>query len=711
LKRNVPPVLCGLIEGKHIVTEEFIDAVAAACSTVTDVDNSDILTNSLLEQDFETNWPVELGYLPLPGKEPVTRGPEWFAPNPQRANVFEGYIFIFADQNQFDQLQAPITLGTGKALIYPNFQVGVTRFKDFVAFVKSHSPGGKWVPGEGKGPVVVRYTPKVPDEWVTDFVHQTDLALGQRSIVQNEFLDAILTNNATSLRRPLQEVIEIVVPSGTQGNAVPAVVKSSMTFSAHHRPSVRFPPQEQEVRREQPQRDAATTAITAPPSTAPPRRTRRAITESRFKGFDDSDDDTPTIPPPRTTTARNDEDQEVNLDDTMTTAISASSKRPTLQPRNPRKRPAPPTDVEISSDDENMRMDVDAPREAVDNLLPATSAMRRRRTEAVRGEGGKVGVVAKTKSPEEVAREREKVRLERARKKRDRKAEVDVAEEIRKRREREIREREMEEERVREGLEGLDVRGLKGLVQIEEMGVPVKVLQEVQQEDVVEGQSERAWKEEWNGRKNFKGFRRKGDAQGQQRTRKIIVKLEEVKKKAYGIGEEYWVTESVRSGSRKSQESQSQRRSQGTSQHVSNRVPERDEEIEEDEWDDSRFRRSTKNRKPVVASMDDPDVGIINIRDQDQEDLPETFIATSMAGSGRRDERSLRSHVVETQVQDAATPETQRKTRAGKRIAQDPPTASTEPPMKKGRAGKKRVEVEEDSDDEDGLKFRRRKKK
>lgn len=715
LKRNVPPVLCGLIEGKHIVTDKFIDSVAAACSAVTDVDSSDIPANSLLEQDFNANWPVEMGYLPPPGKEPVTRGPEWFAPNPQRANVFEGYIFIFADQNQFDQLQAPITLGVGKALIYPNFQVGVTRFEDFVTFVKSHSPGGKWVPGEGKGPVVVRYTPKVPDEWITHFVHQTDLALGQRSIVQNEFLDAILTNDATGLRRPLQEVIEMVEPNGTQGSAEHVIINSSMASSSQYRSSAQFPIQEQDVHREQPQRDTTTTTTAVPSSIAPPRRTRRAITESRFKGFDNSDDDIPTIPPPQTTTTRNDEDQDFSPDDAVTTAISTSSKRPAIQSRNPRKRPAPPSDVEISSDDENMRIDVDEAGEAVDKLLPAASAMRRRRTEAVHGEGGEVGMVTKTKSLEEVAREREKARLERARKKRDRNAEVDVAEEVKKRREREIKEREMEEERVREGLEGLDVRGLRGLVQIEEMDVPSKVVQEVQQDDMIEGQSERAWKEEWNGRKNFKGFRRRGETHGQQRTHKIIVKLEEVKKKAYGIGEEYWVSESVRSGSKKSQESQSQRRSQGISQQVNNRVAERDEEVEEEDWDDSRFRRSTKYQDDMIgtstASIADPEAGIINIKHQDQEGLPETFIATSTAESRRRDERSLRSHVTETQISDAVGPETQRKTRAGKRIAQEPPAASTEPPMKKGRGGKKMVEVEEDSDDDDGLKFRRRKKK
>jgi len=363
-----------------------------------------------------------------------------------------------------------------------------------------------------------------------------------------------------------------------------------------------------------------------------------------------------------------------------------------------------------------MRKQFDEARGAVDKLLPAASAMKRRRTEAVRGEVGEVGAVAKTKSAEEVAREQEKARLERARKKRDQGAEIDVAEEIRKRREREIREREMEEERVREGLEGLDVRGLRGLVQIEEMDVPVKVLQEVQQGDVVEGQPERAWKEEWNGRKNFKGFKPRGEAQGQQRTRKIIVKLEEVKKKAYGIGEEYWVSESVRSGSKKSQESQSQRRSQALSQQASSRVPERDEEVEEEEQDDSRFRRTTKSQEARVralsVSMVEPDAEIINTEDQDQEEeLPETIIVKSTAEPRGRAERSLRSHVAGTQVPDVASPESQRRTRFGKRIAQEPPAASMEPPVKKGRAGRKRVEVEEDSDDEDGLKFRRRKKK
>ena len=704
----MPPVLCGLLEGKHIVTDGFIDAVAAACAAITDVDDSGLPASSLLEQDFNANWPVEMGYLPPPGKEPVTRGPEWFAPNPQRGNVFEGYTFIFADQNQFDQLQAPITLGAGKALVYPNFQLSITPFEDFVAFVKSHSPGGEWVPGEGKGPVVVRYTPKVPDEWITHFVQQTDLALSQRSIVQNEFLDAILTNDATGLRRPLEEVIEMVEPSGIPHSTASAAMSSKAASSTQRRSSDRPPPQEQHAPREQPQHGTTAAATATSPPAAPPRRTRRAITESRFKGFDDSDDDTPAIPSRRAAITRNDQDEgeEVSPDDTL----PASSHQPTPS-RNPRKRPAPPSDVEISGEDANLRMDVDEAGDAVDKLLPAAAAMKRRRTDGVRGE---VEAVAQTRSPEEVAREREKARLERARKKRDQEAEVDVVEEVRKRREREIREREMEEERVREGLEGLDVKGLRGLAQIEEMSVPVKVLRMAQQGEAVEveAERERGWKQEWNGRKNFKGFRRKGEAQGQQRTHRIIVRVEEVKKKAYGIGEEYWVGESVRSGSKKSQESQSQRRSQGLSQQASNRASERDEEAEGEEQDESQFRRSAKYQKATVGSnatsMVEPEPGTINPEDHDQEEeLPETITVKSTPASTKRGDHSLRSYVSETQAQDT----TARRTRAGKRIAQEPPAASMEPPTKKGRVGRKRVEVDEDSDDDDGLKFRRRKKK
>ena len=55
-------------------------------------------------------------------------------------------------------------------------------------------------------------------------------------------------------------------------------------------------------------------------------------------------------------------------------------------------------------------------------------------------------------------------------------------------------------------------------------------------------ESER-WDDKWNGRKNYKKFRRQGAAPGNARDNiKVIVQLEEVKQKDFGIGDDYWDT-------------------------------------------------------------------------------------------------------------------------------------------------------------------------
>jgi hypothetical protein len=83
----------------------------------------------------------------------------------------------------------------------------------------------------------------------------------------------------------------------------------------------------------------------------------------------------------------------------------------------------------------------------------------------------------------------------------------------------------------------VDVEQLRNLAIVEEMDIPVR-------EPVVrEHESSDRWDDRWNGRKNFKRFRRKGEPQhARQRLQSVIVPLEEVTRKDFGIGEHYWVS-------------------------------------------------------------------------------------------------------------------------------------------------------------------------
>ena len=203
-KRNTAKGLQALINGKFIVSESYIDALVYA----TTPDNLDELESlSPLEEDFDNSWPNAQEHLPAKSKEPTERPSQDFIPNAARSNVFEGYTFIFCDPLQFEALQPPITSGGGKALAY-KLDPGKTSVEDVLRYVKNVAGEkglGEFEDGsEGKGVVVVAFRGKKGfEDWAADLSTAIALALGQRLIEQSEFLDAILSNDASILRKAL----------------------------------------------------------------------------------------------------------------------------------------------------------------------------------------------------------------------------------------------------------------------------------------------------------------------------------------------------------------------------------------------------------------------------------------------------------------------------------------------------------------------------
>lgn len=208
-KRNTAKGLQALINAKHIVTEKFIDALVYV-TTPDNLDEPESL--SPLEVDFDGAWPHEPDHLPAKSKEPNERPAEFFAPNTDRINIFEGYAFIFCDQLQFDTLQAPVLNGGGKALHFA-LDFGKTSAEELIRYVKNvagEKSLGEFEDGsEGKGAVLVRFRGKKEfQDWAISLGDQLSMALNQRMIEQSEFMDAILTDNAGMLRRPLLEADE-----------------------------------------------------------------------------------------------------------------------------------------------------------------------------------------------------------------------------------------------------------------------------------------------------------------------------------------------------------------------------------------------------------------------------------------------------------------------------------------------------------------------
>jgi nijmegen breakage syndrome protein 1 len=233
-KRNTSKGLQALINGKYIVhNDSFVNAVVAAATPGGE-------GRSPLEEDFEANFPDPIRYLPPKGEEPTQRDATAYEPNPSRQDIFDGYTFVFYEKRQFDTLLAPITEGRGKALLQEAIpdETTVDNFVEYVKNVASEKGLGEFEDGsEGKGVVVVRFNPVkgAGTEWFADFGRQLALRLDHRLVEQNEFLDAILGNDASVLRRPLEpELSGVVAPPPTAGESWCVVLKDLFADESSH---------------------------------------------------------------------------------------------------------------------------------------------------------------------------------------------------------------------------------------------------------------------------------------------------------------------------------------------------------------------------------------------------------------------------------------------------------------------------------------------
>jgi hypothetical protein len=201
-KRNTAKGLQALINGNYIVQDSYIDALVYAASP-SDLENLESL--SPLEEDFDAAWPDASLHLPSAGKEPVQRPATAFAPNADRVRIFEGYTFVFCDATQFENLQAPINNGHGKALLY-QVEKGRTTPEELLQYMQN-AGGRKGLYNEQDchgGVILVRFRAKGGfEEWSIELGNQVALMMDQRVIEQSEFLDAILGNDAAPLCRQL----------------------------------------------------------------------------------------------------------------------------------------------------------------------------------------------------------------------------------------------------------------------------------------------------------------------------------------------------------------------------------------------------------------------------------------------------------------------------------------------------------------------------
>ncbi|KAG0645441.1 hypothetical protein D0Z07_8660 [Hyphodiscus hymeniophilus] len=647
-KRNTSKGLQALIDGKYIVHDDsYIKALVVACTAA----NNE--SKSPLEIDFDGNFPDPLEYLPPRGGEPTQRDASAYSPNPVRQNMFEGYTFVFYEKRQYENLQAPIFDGGGKAVIH-DVVAYETTVEEFVGLVKKDAGEkglGSFEDGsEGKGVVVVRFNPSegTGSDWYTNFNNEVSLRLDHRLIMQNEFLDAILGTDASVLRRPLEFVQSGVVAP----------------------PSVETAISPQLVQRSPPRVSAASTAAHMAP---PPQTTRRAASrrlnlDAINPGFDEEYNGPSAMRGVVPELVEDDpalavEFQSQSLFVSQDTRGDREDELPTVTERSGRKRGTPPIDYE--EDDEDI----------MDNVAPAAQAFKKRKLAAEaarRGRGESTpppAIQAKrvSKSENKPTRVRKEINFEEVLVQKQAE-DAQKAEELAR----------AEREPLEETLDGLPIEDIRNLAIIEEMvvarrGPPPRTALHADESD--------RWDERWNGRRNFKKFRRRGaDSNDRRGASRVIVQLEEVKKKDFGIGDEYWLEDADTQRRKKkgkgknTQDTQSQARQRQRPQARTGRSLE-NSGTEED--DDFSFRN---NEDAPVAAGSDADTG------------------TSTQNPAARSQRG-------TKLADKTNESQNLPAQKGKRAAA---TTLVKPaPAKKAKPAPLAVVAsDDDSDDDDGLKFR-----
>ncbi|KAL7939694.1 hypothetical protein V8C35DRAFT_287392 [Trichoderma chlorosporum] len=641
-KRNTAKGLQALINGKFIVTETFLDAI----SSVTELsDGADSQESSSLETDFDKFWPNAMEHLPPRGGEPMQHPDELYAPDDSRREVFEGYTFVFYSQIQYDNLMAPITNGGGKAVLH-SIEPQETRVDDFVRYVKGvagEKGSGSFNDGsEGKGVVLVRFLPAKGElvGWYTEFITAVSLLLDHRPIEQNEFLEAILINDASQLRRPLETESSIrTEDSRPAENPQPEQI-TQQSLNSQMTPVVTEPSQQ----------------IDSQPI---PRRSRvRKPVKRRFAGFDDDDDDTGINEHPPAPARESRRQQAQPQEDEEGLFVSQEQDAPFLphdnenEFRSQRKRPPSP----IPEND------------LMEGMAPAVAKFKRQRLE--RGEQ----FAAPSPEPERQEPDQIKIKIEAKKVK----AELDVLAVAAKNREEAEARARAEAEDLANLPEGIDLAEIRRLNIVEEVELRPKdrASDRTREQDIADGR----WDPKWNGMKNFKKFRKRGEVTGRQPAR-VIIALTEVKPKEFGVGDNYWL-EDVGSDRRKAT---SQPSAVGASEIRNSPLP-----------DPPQTRRGASAR--VVAS-DSSDVEEV-VEPTSEPSTSTRATASRGDGTGAQSESSARS-----QLSGAKS----RATSQGKRAATELAAAKDPPPAKRTRVASKIIEVadsdgSEDSDDD--LKFR-----
>jgi hypothetical protein len=528
-KRNTAMGLQALIDAKYIITSTFLDALHDASAAVSEEDST-----SFLEGDFDKHWPNELDHLPPRSNEKADLPPSAYTPDAERSGIFEGYTYVFYEKGQYDNLLPTIVSGKGKALLY-KATPGTTTVDEFVRYAKAVAGEkglGSFEDGsEGKGVVVVRHTPSRGDhvDWYRTFFQSVSLQLDHRLIEQSEFLEAILRKEPGMLRRPLLDE-EVQQHSMSLAQALP---RQETTQGKGGRGGSR---QATSVVADEEAPPPSVAEEAPPPSFAdmapPPRKTKaRPPIKRRFVGFDDEEEDSkidvvvkesPSSPVRATPAEPEEESQGLFV-----------SQDPPRQTRSSRKRAASP----LSEDDDEI-MEIVAP-----------TAMARKRARIERGQASPSPIREVTPKVEEALPEAKPNGKKT-------KSVADILDiDIKKMQEEDEARRRADLEVSSSRLAAMteaELAAIRGLAIVEDVEAVSRKRCPPRDPNSAALTSRRStadaqWDDRWNGRKNFKRFRRQGQPMGRRPMRNII-ELVESEASDFGIGDKYWTDSSAHHG-------------------------------------------------------------------------------------------------------------------------------------------------------------------
>lgn len=307
-----------------------------------------------------------------------------------------------------------------------------------------------------------------------------------------------------------------------------------------------------------------------------------------------------------------------------------------------------------------------APQVEDEELVPDSSQGKPKRTQAAKGKGKKI------KEEDDI--------IELARRRRE-EAEALAA----------AKRRELEELPD----DGIDYAAIRALHIIEECDVHFPEAGEKERsrdQDIADGR----WDPRWNGRKNFKRFRKQGEVTGRQAPR-IIIELEEVKPKEYGIGDDYWLEDEGGSVRRKKD-------SQGRDSQTQAQQP---SESRSDSLTRGRYKGKEKEKpRPAIRRT------VLALDSSDEEERSE--LSTLPDGSLVPDTEPSRSRAAKTaEKANSQRGRSQTQTQTQSQVASSSSnkrSAATdsvrEPAAKRSRRGFRPPSDDDSDDSDDELKFR-----